>query len=103
MAVKVKAVIKKVPFLDQRTGAHAFCATLSLLSEAGKEYGPERALSGFEELADLFKREAGTSYEALQDRYVRYQQGEAVELYLSLDSDETIRKLGFDPTAAREP
>jgi hypothetical protein len=75
-------------------------ATLELLSEDGKEYGVIRYFSGFPEVGDLLKREAGVTHEQLQDRYPRYEKGEEVRIALALDNDEAVKSLGFDPKAA---
>ena len=50
--------------------------------------------------AVLLKREAGVTHEQLHERFAAYERGEEISLPLTLDSDEAIRKLGFDPKAA---
>jgi hypothetical protein len=97
VAIKVTALIKRVSSIDPRTRNKCFRAALSLQSEDGKEYATPRYFGGFEDVAKLLKREAGATHVQLQDRYPRYQKGEEVRLSLTLDDDEVIRNLGFNP------
>lgn len=99
MSIKATASIKKEPTTD-RSGNKSFHASLSLRAEAGKEYGLPRFFSGFEEVGRLLQREAGVAHEELQDRYPDYEKGEEVRIYVTLESDEEVRNLGFDPKAA---
>ena len=78
----------------------AFYAVLSVLDENGKPYGPPRHLSEFREVAVLLTREAGVTHEQLHERHAAYERGEEVNFPLTLDSDEAIKNLGFDPKAA---
>jgi hypothetical protein len=101
MAIEAIAVIRKETKVDpRRPNDKAFYASLSLLNSLGKEYGLPRYFSGFPEVGDLLKREAGATHEQLQDRFPRYNKGEAVRISLSLPDEAAISNLGFDPKAA---
>ena len=99
LTVRATAVIKKESALDQETRSRYFYASLSLLSDAGKEYaGGPRNFSGFEEVAALLNRETAVTHEQLQDPYPRYEKGEEVRISLALESEEAVKNLGFDPS-----
>jgi hypothetical protein len=101
MSVKATAVIKKEAKVDpKKPNDKGYYASLALLSEGGKEYGLPRYFSGFHEVGELLRREAGIPHEQLQDRYLGYEKGEDVRISLTLENDEVIRSLGFDPKAA---
>ena len=101
MTIRATAIVKKESALDPRTRSKYFYASLSLLSDAGKEYsGGPRNLSGFEEVAALLKREAAITHEQLQDRHPRYEKGEEVRISLTLEGQEAVKNLGFDPSTA---
>jgi hypothetical protein len=101
MPIEATALIKKETKIDpRRPSDKGFYASLSLLSAEGKEYGLPRYFSGFPEVGDLLKREAGATYEQLQDRFPRYDKGEEVRISLSLKDEAAISNLGFDPKAA---
>lgn len=100
LSVKVTAIIKKESSVDQRSGNKIFHAALSLVNEDGQEYGTPRYFSGFEEVGNLLKREAGITHEQLQDRKPSFDRGQVVRLFLTLDSQEAIRNLGFTPPSA---
>jgi nucleoside-diphosphate-sugar epimerase len=97
VSIKVIAIIKKESSVDPRTHSKCFHAALSLLNEDGIDYGTPRYFGTFEDVAQLLKREAGATHEQLHDRYPRYQRGEDVRLSLTLDNDEAIKNLGFNP------
>lgn len=97
MSMKFTALVKREEWLDARTGNKSFHASLSLLNEAGEQYGPARYFSGYEELGKLLKREASVTHQQLKDFYPVYQRGQTVQLRLTLESDEAIKHLGFDP------
>lgn len=101
MSIKVTALIKKDERVDPRTKNKFFEATLSLINEGLKEYGHgPRYFSGYDEVGALLKREAGVTHQQLQDRYPAYDRGETVRLRLTVENDEAIKNLGFDPEAA---
>jgi hypothetical protein len=101
MSVKATALIKKETKVDpKKPNDKAYYAVLSVLNEDGKEYGLPRYLSEFREVAVLLKREAGVTHEQLHEHFASYQRGEEVSISLTLESDDAIRKLGFDPKAA---
>src|ERR1039458_6164045 len=101
MPIEATALIKKETKIDpRRPSDKAFYASLSLLNAEGKEYGLPRYLSGFPEVGDLLKREAGATHEQLQDRLARYDRDRRAHVSLSLDDEAVISKLGFDPKAA---
>jgi hypothetical protein len=101
MSIKATAVVKKETKVDPRKpNDKAFYTSLSVLNEDGKKYGPPRYLSDFRELAVLLTREAGVTHEQLHERFAYYERGEEVSIPLILESDEAIKKLGFDPKAA---
>ncbi len=101
MAIKVIALIRKEPKIDPRKpNDKAFYASLVLLSSEGREYGVPRLFSGFPEVGDLLKREAGATHDQLQDRLARYDRGDEVRISLSLNDEACISNLGFDPKAA---
>ncbi len=101
MPIEATALIRKETKVDpRRPDDKAFYASLVLLSAEGKEYGVPRLFSGFPEVGDLLKREAGATHEQLQDRLARYDRGEEVRISLSLKDEAAISNLGFDPKAA---
>lgn len=102
LSVKAMAVIKEGSYNDERTGNRIFYAELSLRNEAGREYGTPRRLSGYQEAGNLLQREAGVAYEQLQDRSPLYEKGQEVRLLLTLEDEDAIRNLGFDPQGADE-
>jgi len=62
MPIEAIALIKKETKIDpRRPGDKGFYASLSLLNTEGKEYGLPRYFSGFPEVGDLLKREAGAT------------------------------------------
>jgi hypothetical protein len=100
-SVKVTAVIKKESKVDpKKPNEKALFASLVLLNENEKPYGVPRYFSGFPEVGDRLKREAGVTHEQLQDRFPRYERGDEVRILLTLKNEEAIRNLGFDPKAA---
>jgi hypothetical protein len=100
VSVRATAVIRKETEVDPEKSNHkAYHASLSVLNEDGKQYGLPRYFREFREVAVLLKREAGVTHEQLHERFASYQRGEEVSIPLTL-SDEAIRNLGFDPTAA---
>ena len=100
VSVRATAVIKKETEVDpEKSNDQAYHASLSVLNQDGKQYGLPRYFSEFREVAVLLKREAGVTHEQLHERFASYQRGEEVSIPLTL-SDEAIRNLGFDPTAA---
>jgi hypothetical protein len=101
MSIKATAVVKRETKVDpKKPNDKAYCASLSLLNEDGKEYGLPRYLSEFREVAVLLKREAGVTHEQLHERFAAYERGEEISFPLTLESDEAIKNLGFDPKAA---
>jgi hypothetical protein len=100
MSIKATAVIKKETKVDpKKPNEKAYYASLSILNEDGKEYGFPRYLSEFREVAVLL-REAGVTHEQLHERFAAYERGEEISFPLTLESDEAIKNLGFDPEAA---
>ncbi len=100
MSIKATAVVKKETKVDpKKPNDKAYYASLSILNEDGKEYGSPRHLGDFREVAVLLKR-AGVTHEQLHERHAAYERGEEISFPLTLDSDDAIRKLGFDPKAA---
>jgi len=53
-------------------------------------------------VADELKREAGVTHEQLQDRYPRYQRGEEIRISLTLENEEAIEHMGFEPKTAQK-
>jgi hypothetical protein len=100
MNTRVTAQIRKETSIDPRTGNKSSFAALWLSSESGKDYGVPHYFSGYEEVGALLKREAGVTHEQLQDRYPAYERGDTVRILLSLESDDQIKNLGFDPSTA---
>ena len=101
MSIKATAVVKKETKVDpKKPNDKAYCASLSVLNEDGKEYGLPRHLGEFREVAVLLKREAGVTHEQLHECFAAYERGEEISFPLTLDSDEAVRKLGFDPKVA---
>ena len=101
MSVNATAVIRKESKVDPtKPNDKDYRASLSILNEDGKKYGLPRYLADFREVAVLLKREAGVTHEQLHERFAAYERGEAISISLILESDEAIRKLGFDPKAA---
>lgn len=100
MSINATAVVRKEARTDpEKPGAKIFHASLSLRSEAGKEYGPPRQLNEFRDVAVLLRREAGVTHEQLHERFASFQRGEEISFPLTVESNEVIRKLGFDPNA----
>jgi len=93
MSITATALLKKETKIDPRK-PHA---SLSLLNANGKECGPPRLFSEFTEVVVLLRREMGVTHEQLHERFAAYQRGEEVTFALTLESDEAIRNLGFDP------
>jgi hypothetical protein len=101
MSIQATAVVKKETKVDpKKPEDKVHYASLCVLNEDGKEYGLRRHLGEFREVAVLLKREAGVTHEQLHERFAAYERGEKISFPLTLDSDEAIRKLGFDPKAA---
>jgi len=101
MSVKATAVVKRETKVDpKKPNDKAYYASFSVLDEDGKEYGLPRYLGEFRDVAVLLKREAGVTHEQLHERFAAYERGEEISFPLTLESDEAIRKLGFDPKAA---
>lgn len=101
MSIKATAIVKKETKIDPRKPRDkAFYASLSLLSADGKEYGLPRHLGEFRDVAVLLKREAGVTHEQLHERFAAYERGEEISFPLTLESEEAIKNLGFDPKAA---
>jgi hypothetical protein len=100
MSIQATAVVKKETKVDpKKPEDKVHYASLCVLNEDGKEYGLPRHLGEFREVAVLLKR-AGVTHEQLHERFAAYERGEEISFPLTLDSDEAIRKLGFDPKAA---
>ena len=100
-SIQATAVVKKETKVDpKKPQDKVHYASLSVLNEDGKEYGLPRHLGEFREVAVLLKREAGVTHEQLHERFAAYERGEEISFPLTLDSDEAIRKLGFDPKVA---
>src|SRR5450755_4314530 len=101
MSISATAVVKKETKVDpKKPQDKAYYASLTVLNEDGKEYGLPRHFGEFRDVAVLLKREAGVTHEELHERFAAYERGEEISFPLTLDSDEAIRKLGFDPKAA---
>ncbi|HYK50649.1 MAG TPA: hypothetical protein VEU94_13050, partial [Terriglobales bacterium] len=98
MSITATAVVKKETKVDpEKPNDKAYYASLSVLNEDGKEYGLPRYLSEFREVAVLLKREAGVTHEQLHERFAAYERGEEISFPLTLESDEAIKNLGFNP------
>lgn len=93
--MKATAVIKEEPKLDPRTRQKDLWASLTLLDESGKEYGP-LLFPNFEAAGARLTGEAGVTYEELSDRYPRYKNGEEVRIRLNLETVAAIGRLGFN-------
>ena len=101
MSITATAVVKKETKVDpKKPQDKVHYASLSVLNGDGKEYGLPRYLGEFRDVAVLLKREAGVTHEQLHERFAAYERGEEISFPRTLDSDEAIRKLGFDPKAA---
>src|SRR5258708_18132154 len=103
MSIKAPAVVKKETKVDpKKPNEKAYYASLCVLNEDGKEYGLPRHLGVFRDVAVLLKREAGVTHEQLHERFAAYERGEDISFPLTLESDEAIKNLGFDPTGAAD-
>ena len=101
MSITATAVVKKETKVDPRKPQDkVHYASLSVLNEDGKEYGLPRYLGEFRDVAVLLRREAGVTHEQLHERFAAYERGEEISFPLTLESDEAIKNLGFDPKAA---
>jgi hypothetical protein len=101
LSIKATAVVKKETKVDpKKPNDMAYYASLSVLKENGKPYGPPRYLSEFREVAVLLTREARVTHGQLHERHAAFERGEEISFPLTLESDEAIKKLGFDPNAA---
>ena len=101
MSITATAVVKKETKVDpKKPNDKAYYASLSLLNADGKEYGLPRYLGEFRDVAVLLKREAGVTHEQLHERFAAYERGEEISFPLTLESDEALKNLGFDPKAA---
>ena len=96
MSIKATAVVKKESIPNPRTGNNDIYALLALFDENEKEYGLPRRLANFDEVAALLTREAGVTYEQLNDRHPRYERGDEVRISLNLESVAAISRLGFN-------
>jgi hypothetical protein len=74
-------------------------AELKLLREDGNELGLPRYFSGFQEIGNLLQHEVKLPFELIQNKIHDYDNGDEVRILLTLESEETIRDLGFDPQA----
>ena len=100
MSIKATALVKKETKVDpEKPNDKAYYASLSVLNEDGKEYGSPRHLDDFREVVVLLRREAGVTHEQLHERFAAYERGEEISFPLTLESDEAIKNLGFDPKA----
>lgn len=95
MSIRCTAVITQESYVEPQTGNRVFNASLSLFDEAGNEIGNPRRLSNYQEVGNLLQREAGVTYEELQDRMQLYNQGQEVRLRITLENDDAIHNLGF--------
>ena len=103
MSFKPTAIIKKeLRTNPQNPKQIDFYASLALLNENNEEYGVPRLFSGFEEVAKLLDREAGVTYEQLQDHRARYDRGDEVRISLTLENEEAIKNLGFAAKPAQK-
>ena len=103
VSITATAVVKKETKVDsEKPEDKVHYASLCVLDEDGKEYGLPRHLGEFRDVAVLLKREAGVTHEQLHERFAAYERGEEISFPLTLDSDEAITKLGFDPTGAAD-
>jgi len=101
MSIQATAVVKKETKVNpKKPSDKAYYASLSVLNEYGKEYGSRRHLDDFREVVVLLRREAGVTHEQLHERFAAYERGEEISFPLTLESDEAIKNLGFDPNAA---
>jgi hypothetical protein len=101
MSISATAVVKKETRVDPgKPNDKSYYASLSVLNEDGKQYGLPRYLSDFREVAVLLRREAGVTHEQLHERHAAYERGEEISFPLTLESEEAIKNLGFDPKAA---
>ena len=101
MSIEATAVVKKEMKVDpKKPNDKAYYASLSVLNDDGKEYGLPRYLGEFRDIAVLLRREAGVTHEQLHERFAAYERGEEISFPLTLESDEAIKNLGFDPKAA---
>jgi hypothetical protein len=101
MNIIATAIVNKETKVDPtKPNGKSDYASLSVFDENGKAYGAPRQLSDFREVAVLLKREAKVTHEQLHERFAAYQRGEEICFPLTLESEEAIRNLGFDPNAA---
>jgi hypothetical protein len=96
VSVNVIATIRKEAKADPNTGNYSFYPSLALFAEDGSEYETPIYFSGFDELAQVLQREAGVTRESLEDRFIRYDSGEEVQIHMSLEDDQ-IAYFGFSP------
>ena len=100
MSIQATAVVKKETKVDpEKPEDKVHYASLCVLDEDGKEYGLPRHLGEFRDVAVLL-REAGVTHEQLHEHFAAYERGEEISFPLTLESDEAIKNLGFDPKAA---
>jgi hypothetical protein len=103
MSIKATAVVKKETKVDpNKPQDKVHYASLSVLNGDGKGCGLPRYLGEFRDVAVLLKREAGVTHEQLHERFAAYERGEEISFPLTLESDEAIKNLGFDPTGAAD-
>jgi hypothetical protein len=101
MSINVTALVKKETRVDpEKPNDKAHYASLSVLNEHGKAYGLPRHFSEFRDVAVLLKREAGVTHEQLHERFAEYERGEEISFPLTLENNEAIKSLGFDPEAS---
>ena len=91
--MNISAIVNPKPTVNPKT----LRASLTLVDESGKEYGP-LLFQNFEEVAARLRREAGVPHEQLQECYFRHRRGEEVRISLELEKDAAIERLGFSST-----
>jgi len=101
MSIKATAAVKKEREVDpRRPNEKAYYASLSVLNEDAKEYSLSHHLGEFRDVVVLLRREAGVTHEQLHERFAAYERGEEISIPLTLENDEAIKNLGFDPKTA---
>jgi hypothetical protein len=92
MPRKLIAVIRRETRVNTRTRNKSYHASLSLEDARGNELGLPRYFANYGEVADLLIREAGVTYEQLNDRAPLYDKDRAVKIHIRVD-DKAIKLL----------
>ena len=85
MPRKLIAVIRRETRVNPRTKNKSYHASFSLEDARGNELGLPIYLANYGEVANVLIREAGVTFEQLNDRAPLYDKGRAVKIRITVD------------------